>query len=170
MTLQPGGHYRWQITSRNGNGATQSARMTFQVELGGDALSVTPGWNLLAVTRQLNEASEVSWLSQMPWVWDSANGVFAKASGSWLGMPFWLYAHEAGTVVFDGEESPNWTLEQPQEAGWHLRGIVSDNAMPLWATSVWEWKDGRYVVPQSRELLKRGHAYWLYAPQAAEHE
>lgn len=164
MELKSGGRYRWQIISRNEKGTTASAEMSFSVESEGEILQLRPGWNLLALTRELTEDEEAELLSRHPFVFDIENHSYIQTTLLWPGLGFWMFSRKADKITLKGDELLDWTLTKPDIPGWHLMGMAADNAIPSWAGSVWEWNGRRFTEPSSTELLKRGHAYWIYLP------
>ncbi|MBQ9366590.1 MAG: hypothetical protein IJT83_02325, partial [Victivallales bacterium] len=168
MELKGGASYQWRITSKNEFGATEGAVRSFTVTLDADALQVFPGWNLVTVTRELDADSETALLKQRPFAFDPDKAMYVTVRASWPGMPLWLFARQTDTVRFSGETLEDWALVKPVGYGWHLMGIVSDNAIPSWAYNIWEWDGERFVEPSSTELLKKGRAYWIFLPEPEE--
>ena len=76
------------------------------------------------------------------------------------GVGYWVFSRQSQTLelVQDKEQSVQKTEWQ---SGWNFVGMTEDASWIETATSIWTWRNGRFV-PVEKEDLQVGKAYWIY--------
>ena len=128
-------------------------------------LELRPGWNMVTVTKPLASKPDGvhKFLELKPIMQDVEHQVFVmcgKEADVKAGVGYWVFSRQSQTVelVQDKEQSVQKTEWQ---SGWNFVGMTEDASWIETATSIWTWRNGRFV-PVEKEDLQVGKAYWIY--------
>ena len=122
---------------------------------------LVPGWNYIAIMRELDEESIEEILAENPYVLDTETMSFAKAEAADLvgGATIMLFSLDSRTLTIYGT-AIDWKFPA-LNTGWNLVGICQDREKDQCPpANIWQWEHKKYEPVTGK--LEAGKAYWFF--------